>query len=176
LNKEKSRRIFFALWPTDEVRENIVSAFNFSPQSEMNGRIMQPENLHMTLHFIGDVSPEKLACLIQAAKKTFVTEFEIALNYYGYFNKPKVFWMGLDKMSPVLEKLYQNLGSAFLKCEYQPEGREYSPHVTLMRKISTIGEIVEFTPINWRVNNFVLLESIPITDGVKYKVIERYSF
>ncbi len=131
-------------------------------------------NLHITLHFIGNVSEKQMACLHQAAQAISGDSFELTLDHYGYFSKPKVLWMGLKEMPAALKQLHNKLENAFLKCGYQSEKREYSPHVTLMRKLSTPGDFSKFHPVLWSVNNFVLVESVLVDGGVKYEVIESY--
>jgi len=178
LDKQKiqpEHRIFFALWPSDLVRQNIETAFSLTAQSKMKGRVMLPSNLHMTLHFVGNVSEKKMACLHQAAQTVSVNSFELTLDHYGYFYKPKVLWMGLEQIPPALKQLHNRLANAFMACDYQSENRPYSPHVTLMRKLSAPGYLNNPDPVVWQVNDFVLVESVPIDGGVKYKVIEKYS-
>lgn len=174
MDKQKTRRVFFALWPDDDVRQKIVNAFNQSPQSKLKGRIMRPENLHLTLHFIGNVSEEKLACLDQAAQIVMVDPFEITLDQYGHFDKAKIFWMGCQSMSDRLKKLHSYLGDSLAGCDYQADKRPYVPHVSLLRKVVQPGEIVDFESIDWQVNEFALIESLFTEEGVKYEVIRRY--
>jgi len=135
---------------------------------------MLSSNLHITLHFIGNVSGQQMSCLHQAAQTVSGTSFELTLDHYGYFKKPKVFWMGLDQMPSSLIQLHNHLARAFQECDYQSEKRDYSPHVTLMRKLSAPGNLCQLNPVVWQINNFVLVESIAIDNGVRYEVIEKY--
>ena len=175
MDKEKTRRVFFALWPDDDVRKKIVETFDQSPQAKLKARIMRPENLHLTLHFIGNVSEKKLTCLDQAAQTVKVGSFELALSRYGHFDKAKIFWMGCQSTPDELKVLHHHLGDALAACDYQADNRPYAPHVTLMRKLKQPGVLEVFNSINWLVNNFVLVESVPACEGVKYKVIKRYN-
>ena len=49
---KKTNRLFFALWPTEQVRRSIVDAA-LPLSSQLEGRSIRPQNLHITLHFIG---------------------------------------------------------------------------------------------------------------------------
>lgn len=173
---EKTRRVFFALWPDDGVRKQLVNTFNASPQSKLNGHLIRPENLHITLHFIGNVSEEKLTCLDEAARTVSVEPFELQIDRYGHFYKAKIFWMGCHQIPPVLYQLHQQLGESLSDCDYQIEKRPYAPHVSMMRKLTKPGELTNFTSIDWQVNDFVLVESITRSEGVEYKVIRKYPF
>jgi len=141
---------------------------------EMDGRIIVPENFHITLHFIGSVSDEEKDCLHQAARKVTFQPFDISLDDFGFFNKAKIFWMGMQAAPAELSRLHENLGEALSACDYQPDLRPYSPHVSLLRKVRKTP--VEYQPfsINWHVDEFVLVESLSSPEGVNYKVIKKY--
>jgi 2'-5' RNA ligase len=173
-NSTDTHRLFFALWPDDAVRQQITDAFNQSPQSKLNGRIMRQSNLHITLHFIGNVNDEKMHCLHQQASQQTAEAFSLNLDHYGYFYKPRVLWMGCHQQPDNLKSLYKELGVLFRHCDYQAENRPYAPHLTLMRKLSRPGELEPFSSISWQVNDFVLVESVAGAAGVEYKVLQRY--
>ena len=59
------QRLFFALWPTDELRAEIQAATSAIIHAS-RGRPIPARNLHVTLLFLGDVSAEKLAAVQQA--------------------------------------------------------------------------------------------------------------
>ena len=171
----KNHRLFFALWPSEQIRQAIVEAA--SPLlHDMTGRIMQPQNLHITLHFIGSVSGDKKDCLHEAAKSIIAHPFELSLDCFGRFSKAKIFWMSTQNPPPELNHLHQNLAEALFACDYQCDQRPYSPHVSLLRKYNTAEiEHPEFS-INWQVEEFVLVESTQQKSGVNYQVIQNYPF
>lgn len=169
------RRLFFALWPGDELREQISQAFNSAPQAAMNGRRVSASNYHITLHYIGLVGHEQQQCLHLAAQSVVAEGFPLVLDRFGHFYKPRVFWLGCQQVALPLKKFQQQLGEALMNCDYQPDPRVYAPHVTLMRKLTRPGDLNPMTAIQWQVNEFVLVESRSTTEGVKYEVIERYS-
>ena len=86
--------------------------------------------------------------------------------------------MGCQNVSVELTQLHHKLAVALESCGYQSEKRVFSPHVTLMRKYAgplnnQIAEQIDFS-IPWRVEEFVLIESITYKEGVNYQVIEKY--
>jgi len=141
---------------------------------EMDGRIIAPENFHITLHFIGSVTDEEKDCLHQAARRLTFQPFDLSLDNFGFFEKAKIFWMGLQTAPAELSHLHQNLAEAFLACDYPPDPRPYSPHVSLLRKAGKKPVAYQPFSISWHVDEFVLIESLSSPDGVKYKVIEKY--
>ena len=172
--ESNSHRIFFALWPTNDVRNNIVSTFKQSAYSKLAWRMLPESNLHLTLHFIGNVSTEKMICLHNQAQQVTADAFDITLNHYGYFQKPKIIWMGLDKISNKLNALHTKLANNLKPCGYNAEQREFNPHLSLIRKARQPEQLLKFEPIQWQVKEFVLVESISTKVGVKYKVIQSY--
>ena len=170
----KKRRLFFALWPDDAVRNEIVRRFENTPQYAMQGGKTTPSNLHITLHFIGNVDEPTMACLQQAAKTVQAAAFELKLDNLGYFSRPQVFWLGCSNPPEGLQKLHQQLAEVLFPCGYEAEARPFSPHVTLMRKLREPGDFVPIESINWPVQSFALIESVACPDGVQYQLVENY--
>ena len=54
-----AKRLFFALWPEDSTRAELTAAMR-RLQPEVTARWVMPENLHMTLAFLGDVETDDL--------------------------------------------------------------------------------------------------------------------
>jgi RNA 2',3'-cyclic 3'-phosphodiesterase len=169
----RMRRLFFALWPGDQVRQSIIETFSTVSVPE-NSRVAQPENLHITLHFVGQVSPEEKGCLHNAANSINHKPFLINLDRLGYFNKAKICWLGCNGLPIELTQLHHDLGASLARCDYKSESREYKPHVTLIRKCMAPVNTTKDFIIPWLVDEFVLVESISGPGGVNYKVIEKY--
>jgi 2'-5' RNA ligase len=172
-NIQKTSRLFFALWPSDETRQSIVKTFS-SLSLKTKGRATQTGNLHLTLHFVGQVTVDVKDCMHVAAQTVDFPAFEFKLDRLGYFPRPKVLWMGAQESSVELAQLHKKLGMAIATCGYRLEARAYAPHLTLMRKCSK----PDFRPVDfsvpWQVKEFVLVESINIEHGVQYQVVEKY--
>ena len=166
-------RLFFALWPSDQVRQSIVDVFSAITIPDYT-RVLQPENLHITLHFVGQVEPDRRVCMQQVACALNDKPFVVNLDCLGYFTKAKIFWMGCQHLPVELVQLHRDLGESLANCGYQSESRQYKPHVTLMRKcMEPLNGNKDFV-IPWHVDEFALVESISGVDGVRYQVIEKY--
>ena len=175
-NGDKVHRIFFALWPDDATRMQIIESFKQLSIDKKQGRIVNFDNLHITLHFIGNVNQQTLDCLHRAAQKVKVGGFNLELDHYDYFNKPNILWMGLKQTPEALETLHKTLGTSLAECDFQVERRPYAPHMTLMRKPAHQPEVFEKTePIFWQVKAFVLVESLSFEGEVRYEVCEQYA-
>jgi 2'-5' RNA ligase len=170
----KDVRLFFALWPDDEARLKITENLNRFNLDQNKSRLVANNNLHLTLHFVGNTSIAEIECLDAQARLVNSRPFDLILDYSGFFEKPKVLWFGCRQAPRTLYDLHQNLGQKITKCAFEPETRAYSPHVTVARKIIEAPESIAFDPVHWQVNRFVLVESISISGGVRYEVVESY--
>ncbi len=173
MNEKKFERLFFALWPDDAVRQQIVSLRKKIPDLN-KGRILADGNLHLTLHFLGNIPSDRIDCFLHQAQKVRAKAFNLSFSTVGFFKKPKVVWLGCDRISNKLVKLHQQLGEQLKACEYEPEKRTYSPHMTLARKIYRAPEMDSINPIEWEVSSFVLVQSVNIDRGVEYRVKATY--
>jgi len=172
-NSIKTRRLFFALWPSDRTRQAIIESFD-SLSLRGKGRATLSGNLHITLHFVGTVTDEIKECMHLAAQSISSESFILTLNCFGYFPRAKVFWMGSLENPAGITQLYDKLGAAIAACGYHFEARVYAPHVTLMRKCSRPELKPTDFSIPWSVDEFVLVESTTTESGAIYRVIEKY--
>lgn len=100
-------------------------------------RWVSPENIHLTLKFLGDVSPTNLDLLKQVVLQEAASQppFELVVRDLGCFpnpRRPRVIWAGLEA-PPVLEKLQRTIDQSTAKLGYASETRPFSPHLTLGR-------------------------------------------
>jgi len=171
----KDVRLFFALWPDDEVRLRIAENLKHFNLDSKKVRLVANANLHMTLHFVGNTSFAEMRCLDRQAKLTRAESFNLTLDSSGSFRKPGVLWIGSHSSPGALYDLQGKLGQHLKACAYTPESRPYSPHLTVARKITEAPEAISIEPIAWRVDRFVLVKSISISGGVRYEVVESYA-
>ena len=168
-----TRRLFFALWPNNQVRQSIIDIRSVVP-APGHCRITQAEDLHITLHFIGQVTNEVKDCLHHVARSIKYESFFVNLDCLGDFKKAEIYWMGCHAQPVELMLLHDKLGESLVKCGYQIESRDYTPHVTLARKCTASVNGFQDFEIPWFVEEFALIESIPVSCGVRYQVIEKY--
>lgn len=165
--------MFFALWPNNALRESLHRAAQ-SLTVPPPARRVPDYNLHLTLHFIGNVYLEQLHCLQQQARKVKAPGFDLCIDTQGWFSRARVGWLGCSELPDRLRQLHQELGRRLRQCEFEPEARRYNPHLTVARKISSLPEDADYDPLFWRVDNFVLIESRATDNGVRYRVLETY--
>ena len=172
--KQPFERLFFALWPDASLREQIAGVRNNLPGLE-RGRVLLDRNLHLTLHFLGNIALEQVDCFLQQAHKVRARAFKLELDTPGYFKRPQVAWLGCQQIPAGLVELHRQLGSYIEYCGFQVEERAYNPHMTLARKIRKRPNMPQSVqPLRWQVNEFVLIKSVPVEGGVKYLVKQSF--
>jgi len=173
MREVSDKRVFFALWPDTELRQSLSQAAKTIPIRRPARRV--PDyNLHLTLHFIGNVYLDQLSCLRQQARQVTGQGFDLLIDTQGCFRQARVAWLGCSELPAALLQLHRQLGQDLRQCGYRPESRGYNPHVTVARKLGAVSGQAGFSALVWRVNNFVLIESRATDIGVKYQVIDTY--
>jgi 2'-5' RNA ligase len=167
------RRVFFALWPDDSVRSQISRLNQQLPTMEAGCRLMQPDNLHLTLHYIGAVSEDELACLSREVAMLQSASFKLTLDHLGYFQRPRVLWLGCrvtpDGYVDLLRKLADKIDGCGFKMEMGT-----TPHVTLRRNVLSAELVNHIEHIEWQVAQFALVESLSVEGAVRYQLLEKY--
>ena len=102
----KTRRMFLAVWPNEQQLEKLHEL-----QCDYIGwgREVIPENFHITVLFLGNISQEVVECLTQNFQDVIVHPFTVTLDRLGYFDKTKIFWVGPSTVPEELENLYKSV-------------------------------------------------------------------
>lgn len=139
-----------------------------------NGRLHYPQDLHMTLVFLGRVTPEQLPCVIQAADAVVGKSFTLELDRNGYWKRPQILWCGPKQIPEQLSQLVQDLQQGLCTCGFQPEQRVYSPHVTLARKAKHAEANYLDESVIWTPGKFVLAGSHSGSELPRYRVLNQW--
>jgi 2'-5' RNA ligase len=166
-------RLFFALWPNDNIRQHLG---NISQQvtPEASGKVVSIDNLHITLVFVGEVNPPTKQCLQEVATTVQGHHFTLTLDTLDYWPKNQVLWFGASQIPTALQTLVTDLNTGLPKCGYRPETRPYQAHLTLMRKAKLTKPLPTIPPFSWPVEDFCLVRSKTKPTGTQYEVIARW--
>jgi 2'-5' RNA ligase len=104
-------------------------------------RWVAPENVHLTLKFLGDVSPANLELLVDALRVEAAQHaaFEAYVGKVGAFpnpRRPRVIWVGFTAQAP-LSILQRGVEAVCTRLGYPPEDRRFIPHLTIGRLAQT---------------------------------------
>lgn len=140
------------------------------------GRLVPLENLHLTLVFLGDIPASRLACIEQAAARLRTARFELVLDRIAWWRQSQVLWLGPTETPAALAAHVAALREELAACELPPESRQFSAHMTLMRKVRRRPPPRRFDPLVWKPDGHVLIESTPIAGGVRYQRLAFWPF
>lgn len=166
------KRIFFALWPTEEQRRQIEAAI--APHSSaLAGKWTARDNWHVTLVFIGAFPADEIPALHAAAATVCCPEIRLELERIDYWKRPKIMCLATDRVSGELLDLVGALEKAAADFGHKPENRAYKPHMTIARKARYFEPITLAPPLELRFPAFRLIESVSMPDGVKYRPLDQ---
>ncbi|MCO6414455.1 MAG: RNA 2',3'-cyclic phosphodiesterase [Thiogranum sp.] len=166
---EATQRLFFALWPDDEVRSQLATAARCWTQHPIPGA-----NLHMTLAFLGNRTTAERQCFSEAVSTVRCNAFELLLDYCGAWPRRGISWLGASRIPEELMHLVRQLNAVLQPCGYEPEKRRFIPHITLSRKEKNPQPQSAEKVIRWQVGEFVLAESTAGPEGVCYQPVQRW--
>ena len=165
-------RLFFALWPDDDVRARIVRA-TAAAVAESGGRVIPPDNLHCTLLFLGHTPHSRLEQATAAAYRVRCRRFRITFDQIETFARSHVVAVTSSAPPGEASELADSL-RAQLAGLVRDEDREFRPHVTLARDARRRSASRAVDPIEWPAREFVLVESNMTRTGSIYAVRERW--
>jgi RNA 2',3'-cyclic 3'-phosphodiesterase len=186
LDQKQERRTFVALPLPISLREQLGEWIK-NTQKELSFRKwIHPQDIHITLHFLGSTTREQLEQTIQALKKLSQEQvpFELSIDGLGTFgnlNQPRILWAGVGRQLDQLRQLQKKVTTALDPIGFPPEDRSYNPHITLARKyVSTNFDRNELTKrnvgnFNWIADRIVLYESIMRQEPM-YHEVSVFSF
>ncbi len=102
------------------------------PQPATGVRLVKTEQIHLTLHFLGDTS---LAVVQQELQGFSGPAFELMVDRLGSFptaERSTTLWAGLQVSKPLME-LHNEMETRLVVAGYRTEKRAYRPHITLAR-------------------------------------------
>ena len=162
-------RVFFALWPDDDVRAALSEAAQ-KAQAECQGRATAAAKIHLTLFFVGAVARSELPTLERCAESIAGRPFGLATDVLGYWRHNRIVWAGARETPPALTALVADLTAALAAAGYRGEDRPYVPHVTLVRSARRPPRALDLTVPRWDAREIVLAESA----GGRYDVRSRW--
>lgn len=172
-------RLFVAL-PLPPVLRGALS--RLAPAAGPGVRALSPEDLHVTLHFLGmaDIADAKAALELVAAPA-----FTTALTLPGQFSvrgHPRTLFMGVAPDAPI-RALHAAAGKRLESAGFALDSKPYVPHITLARLDKTVsGDVIALflkqplppDAMSFDCREFALYASETPPEGARYRVLERY--
>ena len=98
-------------------------------------KLVEPENFHFTLQFLGNITPAMVDLVYKAMTEVKAKPFTMTLKGLGAFpvvGNPRVVWIGVSRGGEYLIDIYKQLEPKLRKLGFQPD-KEFTPHLTIAR-------------------------------------------
>ena len=129
-------RLFVALSLPEDARRRLEMLRGGLP----GARWQSAEQMHLTLRFIGEVDGAAFAEIMDALADIETDAFSLTLEGVGHFpprGRARIVWAGVVP-NPALTRLRERTEAAITGLGFEPDGRNYAPHVTLARFASRV--------------------------------------
>lgn len=133
-------RSFVAVELGDDIKKRLAEIQRQLKATAPSGSVrwVQPESIHVTLKFLGDVPQERIgaiaAALEQACAPVAALAFAVAgAGCFPNARRPNVVWIGVKDPTGRLAELQRAVERALNPLGYPPEDRPFKPHLTLGR-------------------------------------------
>jgi 2'-5' RNA ligase len=180
-------RAFVAIEIGEDVRRRLAEAQDRLRRASAHVAWVPPQNIHVSLAFLGDIPretivPKVAAALDKAAGPVSPFGFDVAeLGTFGSRRSPRVIWAGVHGEEP-LKALHGRVYAALAVLGLRLDEREFAPHLTLgrvrsprgvedlMKAIAALGQ-----PAFGRVETtrVLLMRSTLLPSGAEYAVLHE---
>lgn len=97
-----------------------------------NARWTPPENIHLTLAFLGEVAEDRLPAIFQELEELDAAPLHLRLTSLGTFPRAGVLFVDVEP-APRLLQLQAQVVARMAHCGFALDSRPYHPHITLAR-------------------------------------------
>ena len=163
MNAEETHRCFLALEVGESIRARMQELQAILRRSDAALRLPRPEDLHLTLVFLGDTRASELSRLAELMDG--VAQFQAPFRWaasgvdtFGPPGRPKVVWAGIRPCPPLL-RLQQLLADGVARLGHPLEARAFVPHLTLAR-VDAIGNDRSLTSLLASITNTTIGEQL----------------
>lgn len=183
-------RLFVAIALTQRDRTRLQQIRDVLAAAPADVRWVEPENLHLTLRFLGEVQADRLEpienVISDAVRAQRAPELQLGgLGVFPARGAPRVVWCGMQRGGEALRVLVGRLEKGLQPLGFAAEDRPYTPHITLGRvrsrhnsaalrrtcETTAAEDFVAFVP-----TEVLLVESRLSPAGARYSVRRRFAF
>lgn len=186
-------RCFIAIELPDEIKRGLRELqAQLKAGSQAPVKWVEPENIHLTLKFLGNVAAGRIDEIAKAMTEAVrgTPPFSLEVKELGVFPNPRrvqIVWVGVSGEVERLSRLQQRIESGLRILGFAPENRRFTPHLTLARlrdhatpqERERLGQLVaetEFAAGSFTVNSVKLIKSQLTREGPIYSQLSSAEF
>ena len=182
---EDRLRLFVAVSIPSHLLEALAGATQDLHQTVPGGRWSPPENQHVTLKFLGWSPAERFEEIAAAVGSVSYGHSPAAVSLAGLGSWPsrrrvRVLWAGLHDESELLPRLAAELDDALGPLGFEPEKRDFTPHLTLARWRTPVPLRVPLPDLPPEVRETFTVEAVELfrshlsSKGARYEVLKSW--
>jgi 2'-5' RNA ligase len=144
---------------------------------------VEPENIHLTLKFLGEIQQYKVDEIIEVVEGISFEPFKFKAEEVGVFpniRRPATIWAGIMEGVSDITAVFDEVDAKLSKLGYERERRRFHPHLTICRvrggknREQLVEELLrvqsqEFGEVN--VDRIVLKKSVLTQSGPIYSTL-----
>lgn len=180
-------RVFLAIDFPENIKEKIIRDINPLKQEFPELKWVKSPSLHLTLKFLGETDPSKIAEMNSVLENAFnsIDPFQLITTKSQLLPTPikaRVLYLGLEQ-SGQLVQCYNIIERKIKSMGFERENRNFRPHITLARiknrKLSESESAAilshSFSRLEIEIKELVLMQSELLRDGARYTAVQRFS-
>jgi len=121
---------------SDLVRKKLTDVQALLVKTGADLKVVAPENIHITMRFLGDVRMDSVEKIYEAMKKALFVPFDVKIEGVGAFpdvRYPRVVWAGITQGANDLRSISSQLEPHLTALGFAPDPKGFSPHLTIAR-------------------------------------------
>lgn len=181
-------RCFVALNLSPELKAHLAELQVRLKQAKADVSWVKPENIHLTLKFLGEVEEERILAIKQAIQEGVEGEGALSVTLAGlgtfpHPRSPRVIWVGIEGEKERLSRLQERMEQAMEGVGFPREGRPFSPHLTLgrVRSARGVSDLVDLLGCHagsefgsFKAQSIELMQSQLHPAGAIYSILESF--
>lgn len=177
-------RTFIAVNLSQECVDYISSLQSQLKETDPDFKWVKPENCHITLKFLGDISASSIVSIIEILRGPLgsTDSFHIQTSNVGAFPSllsPKILWLGVNDQHNKLQLLFNIVEEKLSSLGFAREVRPFTAHITLARARSLTSiplfNAAQTESIHITVKNVSLYQSILSLQEPQYVLLHGWS-
>lgn len=157
-------RLFVAIHFSDEIRARLLDAIDALRAQAVSGNFTRPENLHMTLAFVGESN--ETAAIRRVLDALPAGAFPLTVGGCGRFGD--LYWVGIEK-SERLQALVCALRDGLRGAGVPFDEKPFKPHITIARQLVSDAPVaLDFPETAMRVDRVSLMKSERVNGRLVY--------
>jgi 2'-5' RNA ligase len=121
---------------SEAILKRLVDAQNLLIKTGADLKPVEPQNIHITVRFLGNIGPNTVEKIFEEMKKVQFVPFDVRLQGVGAFPSAKyarVVWAGMTQGAEQLRNVFNQLESRLNSLGFSPDPKGFSPHLTIAR-------------------------------------------